>query len=184
MSPAAETLSFILALGAVLLELGTLGIIALAIIERGGAGKTRAGDAIAALAMPAAFVLALVSSAVTLVYSEHFGIVPCGLCWLQRAFLYPQAFIAGAALVLKDRRMAPWYLIVLSIPGALIALYQYYLQMGGSELISCPASAGDCARRYIFELGYVTFPMLALSVFAFIIALVAFARLRPASHAA
>ena len=26
----------------------------------------------------------------TLVYSEKFGIVPCGLCWLERMALYPQ----------------------------------------------------------------------------------------------
>lgn len=117
-----------------------------------------------------AFALAGAGSALTLVYSEIFGFVPCGLCWLQRVFLYPQMFILGTALVTKDRTVA-LYGIVLSIPGLLVSLYQHYLQMGGTELIDCPAAAGDCTKQIMLEFGFMTFPLLSASLFAFLIVL-------------
>ena len=49
------------------------------------------------------FIFALGSSLMTLVYSEGFGFVPCGLCWLERVFLYPQVFILGMALFYKEK---------------------------------------------------------------------------------
>lgn len=109
----------------------------------------------------------------TLVYSEVFGFVPCGLCWLQRVFLYPLPIIALVALWHRARSVVVVDIgIVLSALGAIVAFYQHYLQMGGSALVSCPtAGAGaDCARRILFEFGYVTFPLMAASLFVFFIA--------------
>lgn len=119
-----------------------------------------------------AFLLTAASSLMTLLYSEVFGFVPCGLCWLQRVFLYPQVIIIAAALFYKDKTAAR-YGIALSIPGVVVALYQHYLQMGGSEFITCPvAGAGaDCSERIMFEYGFVTFPLLSAFLFLFLIVL-------------
>jgi disulfide bond formation protein DsbB len=117
-----------------------------------------------------AFFLALAGSAMTLVYSEVFGLVPCGLCWLQRVFLYPQVFVLATGMYRKDRT-APLYALVLCVPGILVALYQHYLQLGGTEVIGCPTSGGDCAARYLFEFGFVTFPLVSAGLFLFLLVL-------------
>jgi len=117
-------------------------------------------------------LVSLASVALTLVYSEVFGFIPCGLCWLQRVFLYPLPVIALVALWHRTRGAVVADIgIVLSVFGALVALYQHYLQMGGSALVTCPTAGvgADCARRILFEFGYVTFPLMAASLFAFFI---------------
>lgn len=125
---------------------------------------------VATWGMVVAFLFTSASAAMTLVYSEVFGFVPCSLCWLQRVFLYPQVFILGAAIFYKEK-IAARYGLVLSVPGLVIALYQHYLQMGGSALVACPSSSGDCAKRIMFEYGFVTFPLLSAFLFLFLIAL-------------
>lgn len=100
----------------------------------------------------------------TLVYSEFFGIIPCGLCWLERVFMYPLLFIIAIALFTKDRN-APRYILTLSVAGLLIALYHHYIQLGGSQFIKCPAAGADCAKLIIFEFGFITFPLLAAIAF-------------------
>ena len=117
-----------------------------------------------------ALLTVLLGTVLTLVYSEIFGVLPCGLCWLERMMLYPQILITGTALYLKDK-MAPVYGIVLSTCGLIISLYHHYIQMGGSEFVRCPASGADCAKRIIFEFGFVTFPFMAVVLFTLLIVL-------------
>lgn len=117
-----------------------------------------------------AYFVTLSGLLMTVLYSEVFGFVPCGLCWLGRVFLYPQVFLLAVALFYKDKTVAR-YGITLSIPGLLVGLYQHYLQMGGSEFITCPSSGGDCGKRILFEYGFVTFPLMSVMLFAFLIAL-------------
>ncbi len=119
-----------------------------------------------------AFLVTLGSSITTLIYSEVFDFIPCGLCWLQRVFLYPQVLLLAFALYTKDKRVA-LYGIVLSVPGLIISLYQHYLQMGGSEFITCPkaGTGANCAERILFEFNFVTFPLLSAILFSFLIVL-------------
>jgi len=118
----------------------------------------------------AAFLLTVGGVFVTLLYSEVFGFVPCGLCWMQRVFLYPQAIILGVSLYIKDSA-AIMYTMVLSVGGLIVGLYQHYLQMGGAEFVACPTSGGDCSKRILFEYGFMTFPLLSVSLFTFLSAL-------------
>jgi disulfide bond formation protein DsbB len=105
------------------------------------------------------------------VYSDVFGFVPCGLCWLQRVFLFPQVILLTLALVFRDQTFYR-YGIALSIPGLIIGLYQHYLQMGGPDLVGCPVAGdgADCSARFLFEFGFMTFPLLSAAAFAFLIA--------------
>ncbi len=119
-----------------------------------------------------AFLLVLSSVVVALYYSEILKFIPCGLCWFQRIFLFSQLFILGTALYFKDQ-FVDRHGIVLSASGMSVALYQHYLQMGGSELIACPTAGvgADCSARYFFEFGFMTYPLLSASLFLFLIAL-------------
>lgn len=108
------------------------------------------------------------STVITLVYSEYFGLIPCGLCWLERVALYPQVFLLLVALYYNDM-LVPRYGIALSSFGFIVSMYHHYLQMGGSEFIKCPASGAECAKRFLFEFNFVTFPLLSAMLFGFLI---------------
>ncbi len=123
--------------------------------------------------MYGSFAFALVGTIMSLLYSEVFDFVPCGLCWLQRVFLFPQVVLLGIALYKKDRSVADT-LIILSIIGAFFAGYQYILQMTTPVSTVCLASeAESCAIPVISEFGFVTFPLISLILFLWQIALIA-----------
>jgi disulfide bond formation protein DsbB len=117
------------------------------------------------------FLVSLGSVVGSLLYSEVIGYTPCVLCWIQRVFLYPQAVLFGLALIKKDYKILD-YSLVLSILGAIVALYHSYTQLGGTGITPCTASGGSCAKVFVLEYGYVTIPMMALTAFALLIVLV------------
>ncbi len=119
-----------------------------------------------------AFIGVLGSTILSLIYSEVFGFIPCGLCWLERIALYPQVLLLGVGLYFKDKLM-PRYGIALSVFGLIVSLYHHYIQMGGSQFIKCPATGAgaDCAKRFFFEFDFMTFPLAVAIFFVFLIAL-------------
>lgn len=102
----------------------------------------------------------------SLYYSVIVGFPPCQLCWIQRIFIYPQAIILGLALIKKDDHLAD-YIIVLSAVGGTVSTYHQYIQFGGRSLYSCASGLGavSCTQRLILEFGYVTIPMMMLTIF-------------------
>jgi disulfide bond formation protein DsbB len=165
MSPLVESLNFYLALSGVASFL--FAVILVVDIHRERALQKY----IERFGLYMTFSIALGSSVVALMYSEIFGFVPCGLCWLERIFLFPQGIILLGALYFKDKLVAR-YGIILSTIGFTIALYHHYLQMGGTQFIKCPAAgAVDCAKRIMFEFDFMTFPLLAAAGFALLGAL-------------
>ena len=164
MIEAMQKLNFLLALG------GIVGIFVTLFLLYDLKIKQRLTPLIRAWALLGAFFATLGSSIMTLVYSEYFGITPCGLCWIERIALYPQVLLLGMAFYYKDKLIAR-YGIGLSTLGLIVSLYHHYIQMGGSEFVRCPTSGGDCTKRFLFEFDLVTFPLLAAILFAFLIVL-------------
>ena len=127
------------------------------------------------------FFLSLISSAMTLYYSEVLGVIPCALCWFGRVFMYGIVIISATALW-SDRKgnKAPEvngilkYIFNFSILGAIVSIYHHILQMTATtaSYLPCPASGGDCAKRIIFEYGHITFPWLAAVLFVLFIVLI------------
>lgn len=166
MSPYLDTLNFTVAVGSLVLFLAAL-ILLIDLFT-----KRELVSLVSRYALWVAFSVTLIASLLALVYSDVFGLVPCGLCWVQRIFLFPQVFILGTGQYLNDRK-SQRYGIVLSIFGLVVALYQHYLQMGGTPLGKCPTTGGsaDCAERFYFEFGFLTFPLISAIVFFFLITL-------------
>lgn len=165
------TLNWLLGIATLLMHVAILGLVALYFVR-----DVRLEGLVVRFALPLGFLLAGAGVVISLVYSEYFGLVPCGLCWLGRVFLYPQAIIFLIASWKRDVGVS-LYAIALSIPGLLIALYQHYLQMGGAGVLPCPASGeSDCAKRFLFEFDYITFPLIGATTFALIIVLMLFLR--------
>ena len=170
-------LNWFLGFGALVLEVGALLLLVLFFLRH---KNEVAGEIVAffrTFALWIGFLLVLISMSMSLYYSEVLGFKPCGLCWSIRVFSYPLVFLFALALWKKDTSIAD-YVITLSIPGAIVSLYQHYLQMGGAEFINCSTvSVGtDCAERFFFAWGHITFPWIAFTLFVFLVVLMIIVR--------
>jgi len=109
----------------------------------------------------------------SLFYSQVVGFPPCELCWVQRIFLYPQLILFSMELYKKDRSIID-FSIVFAVLGSLVSIYHIYVENGGSTSLSCAvlnpinASQASCVIRYIYEFGYITMPIMALTASLFI----------------
>ncbi len=160
-----QTLNYLLALD------GIVGIVVVVLMILDLKYKQLLKPMVKAWGLLIAFIVSLGSVVMTLIYSEYFGITPCGLCWFERIALYPQIFLLGTALYYKDILVAR-YGIALSSFGLIVSTYHHYIQMGGSQFVKCPAAGEvDCAKRFLFEFNFITFPLLSAILFAFLIVL-------------
>jgi len=159
MAETIETMNFIMGTGGVLMLIAG----ALLFLDRVFFKSPEVRKMVERWGLLLSAVLTVGAMVTALVYSEIFGFVPCGLCWMMRIFVFSQAFIMTTAFFKKDFGIAV-YGMVLSIPGIILGLYQHYLQMGGNEFVDCPAAAGDCAKRILFEYDFMTFPLMGVSM--------------------
>lgn len=116
-----------------------------------------------------AWIQALVATAVSLYFSEILKFPPCVLCWYQRIFMYPLAIILPIGIFNSDKKIHQ-YVLALSIPGMLIALYHVLLQAGviPGSLVPC-VSGVSCTTKYtIFNTDFITIPLLSLLAFVLI----------------
>ena len=119
-----------------------------------------------------AFLQVWVAVLGSLYFSEIKGLTPCFLCWVQRIFMYPLIFILTVAIWRKDKSV-PYYVLPLSVTGALVGLYQYLLQMtplSRVELVTCSATA-PCSAIQVMFFGFITIPFLSMTAFIVISAL-------------
>ncbi len=128
-----------------------------------------------------AFLFALIAMLSSLFYSSIAGYEPCFLCWWQRIFMYPLVFILAMAWIKKDHKVIN-YVLMLGLIGVVISLYHNYILFGGSELISCGTGA-SCARRYVFEYGYISIPTMCLTSYLLVLGF-AFLKKRHNKHRA
>lgn len=116
-----------------------------------------------------AFLQAWLATLGSLYFSEIRNFTPCPLCWYQRILMYPLIFILAVGLIRKDKNVA-YYVLPMSILGAVIALYQYLLQMGTAVKnipIQCDAF-GSCEQIETIYFGFITIPFLSLVAFVII----------------
>lgn len=125
---------------------------------------------IAPHALTLMLITALAATLGSLFFSDIAGWTPCKLCWLQRICMYPQVVLLAIALWKRDVNVAR-YLLALSVIGVLIAVYHYHEQVVAAltpvdPSVPCDATGVSCAATQIhFTFGYITLPMMALTVF-------------------
>lgn len=134
--------------------------------------KSKFVNMVKSIALPLAFFSSLFATLMSLVYSDYLGQNPCGLCWLQRIFIYSQVVLYAVAYIKNDLKVFS-YTIGLSIVGIIIAIYHEWLQLGYNELIPCPTVPGfaDCAVPTFIKYGFVTMPFLSIVLFLLLILL-------------
>lgn len=164
-----EILNQLLGTGTLALQVVTLGLIVALLLRKKIPGFNDVVMQVGGLALPLAFVLSLSSSALTLYYSEVLGFEPCPLCWWQRIFMYPQVVLFGLALW----KRIPYRLLSISfsVLGFGVALYHHALQMLPAGSLPCPATGPSCSQITLLEYGYITYPLMAATLFAFLIVL-------------
>lgn len=131
-----------------------------------------------------AFIVSAISVASSLFYSNVAGFPPCDLCWFQRIFMYPLVIILGTSLIKKNRDIVTYALAVV-VPGFLVSLYHNYIYYSKNGLTANCVFGGSqvsCVKRYVFELGYVTIPLMALTAFALVIVFLLFAKYKQSSN--
>jgi disulfide bond formation protein DsbB len=124
------------------------------------------------------FLISLGSVLTSLFYSNVVGFPPCELCWIQRFFIYPQILLSGYLLWRSKTKRTRTVLrtsFIFAIMGSLVSLYHVYIVNGGESSIACAnnAAAVSCTVRYVFEFGYITIPVMALSAGLCILVLLA-----------
>lgn len=119
------------------------------------------------------FLVSLSAVLLSLFYSNIVGFPPCELCWVERIFLYPQLILFSMELYKRDRSIVD-FSIVFAILGSIVSIYHVFVESGVATGIACAApnlanpNVVSCAIRYVFEFGYITLPVMALTVSLFL----------------
>jgi disulfide bond formation protein DsbB len=156
---------------------GIAGVVALHVAAARSDAAARLRDGVADLvggsALWLAWLVAAGSMVGSLYYSEVVGYAPCSLCWYQRIAMYPLVVLFAIAAWRRDRTVRR-YAVPLVVVGAALALYQHALgYFPDAEVLGCSIDV-SCTERYIWEFGFVDFPLMSFVAFAAIATLLRF----------
>ena len=119
-----------------------------------------------------AWVVALVASVGSLIYSEVIHFVPCRLCWFQRIAMYPLAIILLVGAIRREA-VVKYYALPLALIGLAISIYhnviQFYPSLEGG---SCDP-LNPCSARNVEVFGFLDIPFMAGAGFILISVLLA-----------
>ncbi len=116
-----------------------------------------------------AFLISMTAMCGSLFYQFGMQYTPCELCWFQRIFMYPLPFIIGVSLIRKRDDVFE-FAIPLCVVGALIASYHYLIQVFSVSSFACSPD-GSCSLVQSMAFGYITIPLMSLTAFISIAAL-------------
>ena len=117
-----------------------------------------------------ALIISLISTLGSLYYSDILGYEPCKLCWYQRIFMYPQVVLFILASKKRDYKIID-YSLILSVIGAIIAGFHYWLQITNNQDFSCSTIgySASCTESFFLSYGYITIPVMALTAFILLV---------------
>jgi disulfide bond formation protein DsbB len=115
-----------------------------------------------------AWTVATVSTAGSLLYSDHYNLLPCRYCWYQRIAMYPLVVILLIAAVKKVNSEARRYGLPLAVIGIVISGYHYLIQQFPDlETGACSLSV-PCSAPYVWRYDFISIPYMALAGFLLI----------------
>lgn len=131
----------------------------------------RAERPVAGARLYLAWLVSVVATLGSLYFSEVRGFVPCTLCWYQRVLMYPMVILLGVASYVQDLGVRR-YALPLSFLGIVVALYHVLEQnvpgFGAAGLCRAGVPCGD---KYLNWLGFISIPVMSLTAFVLITAL-------------
>ncbi len=126
-----------------------------------------------------AWAVSLVATTGSLYFSEVMRLPPCSLCWYQRILMYPLVFVLGVSVAVNDARLR-LYAAPLAVTGWAVAAYHnlLYYKIIPEGFTTC-TSGISCTSRQIEWLGFITIPLLSLTAFTLILAILALYKPQP-----
>ena len=119
-----------------------------------------------------AWLVALVATVGSLIYSEVIHFVPCRLCWYQRIGMYPLSFVLLVGAIRREA-VVKYYGLPLALVGLAISIYhnviQFYPSLEGG---SCDP-LNPCSARSVEVFGFIDIPFMAGAGFILISVLLA-----------
>jgi disulfide bond formation protein DsbB len=121
-----------------------------------------------------AALVAVTATVGSLIFSEHFGWIPCRFCWYQRTMMFPLAVILVIAAIRRDRNIT-WYATALATIGLALSGYHNLIERGViGESKECLATS-PCGVPNLISFGGrdditlrpTGFPSITLAVMAF-----------------
>jgi disulfide bond formation protein DsbB len=126
----------------------------------------------------AAWLIASASALGALFFSEIMQLPPCSLCWYQRTLMFPLVVILPMGLFPFDQKVVR-YALPLAVVGWLLATFQMLLVTGIVPEKLQPCTQGvPCSETVIEWFGFVTIPLLSVTAFSAIIALLVLTHFR------
>jgi len=117
------------------------------------------------------FFISFSAILVSTFYSEVLNYAPCFHCWVQRIFIFPQAFLFAVAWMRKEMNVF-WYSLPLTLVGLSDAIFLNYTYYFNPDSAPCDASGVSCVQRLVSEFGgYISIPVLSLSGFVALLVL-------------
>ena len=171
-----QIFDLVLGIGIVILQAGIVGLIGLHFFGK----DTVLYRWVEKYSVPMAFFLSLGAVLGSLVYSEIIGLEPCLYCWWQRVLIYPQVLLLGGAWLKNEGATIKKYAIALSSIGAVLGIYHYLAQKISvvADATNCSVAGGvSCSGSYLNVLGYITIPMMSLTILVAIILLLSLKKL-------
>jgi len=118
------------------------------------------------VARHAGLIIAIIFSSATLmslVYQYGFGYEPCILCWYQRIAIFPISILAWIAN-LRTSKILQTQILILSGLGFCVALFHVFVEQFPGGIDVCGTDGISCTVRYVYEFGYITIPVMSLTV--------------------
>jgi disulfide bond formation protein DsbB len=155
-----STLMAILALVALV---GALGLVVYRVVRGPDSAASLGG-----IPIWLAWLVALMASVGSLIYSEVIGFEPCRLCWFQRIAMYPMAVVLLVGAIRRETAVK-FYALPLSLVGLGISIWHYLIQSfpSLSEGASCNPAI-PCSAKYVDIFGFVSIPFMAGAGFTLI----------------
>lgn len=121
--------------------------------------------------------IVFIGSAVgSFVYEYGYGYAPCLLCWYQRIAIFGVAILSCTAKVQKSALLQKQLFLFIGA-GSAIAIFHNIIDIFPSSGVDvCGAGGVSCLIRYVYEFGYITIPMMSLTVLAFGAIIIAIAK--------
>lgn len=98
----------------------------------------------------------------SLIYEYSLGFEPCLLCWYQRIAIFGIAILSLTNDIRKSTVMQK-QILLFSLLGLGVAILHNYIDLVPSGLDIC-GTGPSCLKRYVFEFGYITIPMMSFTV--------------------
>lgn len=120
-----------------------------------------------------AWIVALVATVGSLIFSEVIHFEPCRYCWFQRIAMYPMAIILLVGAIRREFQVK-YYALPLALIGLLISVYHYLVQTFPSIEGGGSCGAVPCTAKYVDIFGFISIPFMAGSGFIVIAVLLGF----------